>query len=207
MGRAKGWVSMVTGRPVMRSPGQPGLGRDAERAFWRWVATGLSTEAAAAACGVSLAVGVRWFRQAGGMPPVRLSPPSGRYLSFEEREDLAVYRAQGLGVRAIALRLNRSASTISRVLRRNASVRGGTLTYRASTAQWKAERAARRPMASCAGVIESRSVNRAAHLSGVHRPPPPRRGCLPAGRTMERCWRRCLGPPEPPRSKYTAAAG
>jgi IS30 family transposase len=71
--------------------------------------------------------------------------PSGRYLSFGEREDLALYRAQGLGMRAIALRLHRSASTISRELRRNASVRGGTLKYRASTAQWKAERAARRP--------------------------------------------------------------
>jgi IS30 family transposase len=79
------------------------------------------------------------------MPPLRLSPPSGRYLSFEEREDLALYRAQGLGVRDMALRLGRSASTVSRELRRNASVRGGTLTYRASTAQWIAERAARRP--------------------------------------------------------------
>jgi len=74
-----------------------------------------------------------------------LSPPSGRYLSFEEREELALYRAQGLGVRDIAGRLGRSASTISRELRRNASARGGTLSYRASTAQWKAERAARRP--------------------------------------------------------------
>jgi hypothetical protein len=145
MGRPKGWATMVTGRSVMRSPGRPGLGRDAERGFWRQVATGFSNEAAAAACGVSVAVGVRWFRHAGGMPPLHLLPPSGRYLSFEEREDLAQYRAQGLGVLAIALRLHRSASTISRELRRNASVRGGTLKYRASTAQWKAERAARRP--------------------------------------------------------------
>jgi hypothetical protein len=59
MGRPKGWATMVTGRPVMRSPGRPGLGRDAERGFWRQVATGFSNEAAAAACGVSVAVGVQ----------------------------------------------------------------------------------------------------------------------------------------------------
>jgi IS30 family transposase len=79
------------------------------------------------------------------MAPLSLLPPSGRYLSFEEREELALHHAQGLGVRDIARRLNRSASTISRELRRNASARGGTLTYRASVAQWKAELAARRP--------------------------------------------------------------
>ena len=37
------------------------------------------------------------------------------------------------------------ASTISRELRRNAATRGGSLDYRATTAQWHAERAARRP--------------------------------------------------------------
>ena len=41
--------------------------------------------------------------------------------------------------------MGRSASTISRELRRNAATRGGKLHYRASTAQWKAERQARRP--------------------------------------------------------------
>ena len=46
---------------------------------------------------------------------------SGRYLSFAEREDIALLRAQGLGVREIARRLGRTPSTISRELRRNAS--------------------------------------------------------------------------------------
>jgi IS30 family transposase len=62
-----------------------------------------------------------------------------------EREEIALMRAQEVGVREIARRLGRSASTISRELRRNAATRGGKLRYRASTAQWKAERAARRP--------------------------------------------------------------
>jgi IS30 family transposase len=74
-----------------------------------------------------------------------LSPPSGRYLSFEEREEVAVLRAQGWGVRSIAREIRRSPSTISRELRRNAATRGNELKYRAGVAQWKAELAARRP--------------------------------------------------------------
>ena len=54
-------------------------------------------------------------------------------------------KAQRCGVREIARRLGRSPSTISRELRRNAATRGGKLEYRATVAQWKAERAARRP--------------------------------------------------------------
>jgi IS30 family transposase len=83
------------------------------------------------------------------MPPSTFGrsskPPSGRYLSFAEREEIALWRAQGRGVREIARRLERAASTISRELRRNAATRGGGLDYRATTAQWHAERAARRP--------------------------------------------------------------
>ena len=45
----------------------------------------------------------------------------------------------------IGRRLGRSASTISRELRRNAATRSGGLEYRATTAQWHAERSARRP--------------------------------------------------------------
>ena len=95
--------------------------------------------------GVSQAVGSRWFRHGGGMPPFDLQPLSGRYLSFAEREEIALVRAQGAGVRELARRLGRSPSTISRELRRNAATRGGKLDYRASVAQWKAELMARRP--------------------------------------------------------------
>jgi IS30 family transposase len=83
------------------------------------------------------------------MPPSTLGrsskPPSGRYLSFAEREEIALLRAQGCGVREVARRLGRAASTVSRELRRNAATRSGGLEYRATTAQWHAERAARRP--------------------------------------------------------------
>jgi IS30 family transposase len=83
------------------------------------------------------------------MPPTHLSPsskaPSGRYLSFAEREEIAILRAQGHGVRAIARQLNRPPCTISRELKRNAAKRTGAQDSRATTAQWHADRSARRP--------------------------------------------------------------
>jgi IS30 family transposase len=109
----------------------------------------MASEDAAVAAGVPQAIGTRWFRKAGGMPPAifgrSAKPLSGRYLSLAEREELAILRAQGAGVREIARQVGRSASTISRELRRNAATRSGGLDYRATTAQWHADRAARRP--------------------------------------------------------------
>jgi hypothetical protein len=105
----------------------------------------LLPEEAARAIGVSQPVGARWFHNGGGMPPFDLEPLSGRYLSFREREEIALMRAQGVGVRAMARALCRDPSTVSRELRRNAATRGGKPDYRASVAQWKADLAARRP--------------------------------------------------------------
>ena len=129
----------------MKSPGAPRHRREVEREFWREIAKGLLPEEAAAAVGVSQAVGGRWFRHGGGMPTVDLAPLSGRYLSFREREEIALLKMQGAGVRQIARLLARAPSTISRELRRNAATRGGRLDYRASVAQWKADLVARRP--------------------------------------------------------------
>ena len=129
----------------MRSPGHPPHRREVERAFWREIADGVLPEHAAIAVGASQPVGGRWFRHAGGMPPMDLRPPSGRYLSFREREEIALLKAQGAGVRQIARALGRDPSSISRELRRNAATRSGKVEYRASVAQWKAELVARRP--------------------------------------------------------------
>ena len=145
MGRQPGWMTTVTGRPAMRSPGRPPIRRDVERAFWVKVAEGMTSEDAAIACGVSGPVGSRWFRERGGMPLIQLGPLPGRYLSFAEREEIALLAAQDVGIREIARQLRRSPSTISRELRRNAATRGGRLDYRAGIAQWKAELMARRP--------------------------------------------------------------
>ena len=145
MGRPAGWMKELTGRSPMKSPGAPSLRRDVERLFWREIAKGLTSEDAAVAVGASQAAGSRWFRERGGMPSFMLAPLTGRYLSFPEREEIAMLKAQGGGVREIARRLGRDPSTISRELRRNAATRGGKLDYRASVAQWKAELLARRP--------------------------------------------------------------
>ena len=138
------------GRAPLWSPGRPPVaGRQERRRFWTGIAAGLSSEDAAIGAGVPQAVGTRWFRKAGGMPPAMFArsakPPSGRYLLLAEREELAILRAQGIGIREIARQMGRSASTISRELRRNAATRSGRLEYRATVAQWHAERAARRP--------------------------------------------------------------
>ena len=133
----------------MRSPGRPQINqRQTRQAFWGRIAAGLSSEDAAQACGISQPLGPRWFRDAGGMSPIALTPLSGRYLSFSEREEIALLRAQQCGVCEIARRPERSPSTISRELRRNAATRSGTLQYRATVAQWKAEKAAQRPKVS-----------------------------------------------------------
>ena len=125
MGRPAGWMKELTGRSPMKSPGAPSLRREVEQQFWRQIATGITTDAAASTVGVSPAVGARWFRHRGGMP-IDLSPTTGRYLSFHEREEIAILRAQGAGIREIGRQLGRAPSTISRELRRNAATRCGS---------------------------------------------------------------------------------
>ncbi len=145
MGRQPGWMVTQTGRPALRSPGRPPIRREVEQGFWRKIAEGMTSEDAGVAVGVSGPVGSRWFRERGGMPSISLDAPTGRYLSFAEREEIALMKAQDAGVREIARALGRDPSTISRELRRNAATRSGELKYRAGVAQWKAELAARRP--------------------------------------------------------------
>src|ERR1700684_831201 len=124
MGRPRGWASQQTGRPMMPSPGRPGVNQlETKKTFWKCIAEGMESEGAALACGMSQPLGPRWFREAGGMAPIELAPNSGRYLSFSEGEDLALLWTQGHAVREIARQLHRSPSTISRELRRNAATR------------------------------------------------------------------------------------
>lgn len=83
----------------MHSPGAPPLRHEIERRFWKQIATGVTSEGAAEAVGVSSAVGSRWFRYRGGMPLFMSKPISGRYLSFAEREEIGLLSAQNIGVR------------------------------------------------------------------------------------------------------------
>lgn len=154
-GARRQWAADRALRAPMRSPGRPEPSRAVQREFWRLIASGITTVQAARRVGVSEPVGVRWFRHAGGMTPLSLSEPTGRYLSFAEREEIAVLTAQGKGVREIARVIGRAPGTISRELRRNAATRSGTRVYRAGVAQWKAQQAAKRPKAAKLAVNEA----------------------------------------------------
>ena len=121
---------------------------EVEYRFWEQVRQGLTVEEAAAVVGVSATKARTWFRDRGGVMPPRDAGRPKRCLDFAEREEIALLRAQGLGVRAIGRRLGRDPGTISRELRRVAhapSARAFHRVYRASTAQADADQAARRP--------------------------------------------------------------
>ena len=106
MGRPKRRASDRAGRPAMRSPGRPPVGRlEHRQRFWAAIARGLSSEDAAAEAGVSAAVGVRWFREGGGMPSVTLAAAVGAVPVVRRAggdRDPARPRLRGAGDRAPA---------------------------------------------------------------------------------------------------------
>ena len=117
MGRPAGWMTALTGRSPMKSPGAPAHRREVEREFWREIVKGLLAEEAALAVGVSQAVGSRWFRHRGGMPSIDLGPLSGRYLTFREREEIAILKGQGArsrGSSAVPRRRSRGSCAATR---------------------------------------------------------------------------------------------
>jgi IS30 family transposase len=116
--------------------------RDERQAFWDQVRAGNWAKEAAEAVGVSGERGRRLFAECGGVMEPRTTP-SGRYLSHAEREEIAVLHAQELGVREIGRRIGRNHATVSRELRRNRNRKDGS--YRALSAQRRAEDRARRP--------------------------------------------------------------
>ena len=203
MGGGKHQQAIRAMRGQIWSPGRPSVARREDRVrFWEAIACGASSEDAAAAAGVSQAVGSRWFRQAGGMPPISLAPVSERYLSFAEREEIAILHAQRVEVREIARRLGRSASTISRELRRNASTRSNAVVYRATTAQWHAERRASRPKVSKLAANETLRAYVQDRLAGSIAKPDGELVAGPAvrwigrrhGRRQDRCWAKAWSP-------------
>jgi IS30 family transposase len=123
------------------------------RRFWRGVRAGLPTVAAAKVAGVSADRGFRWFREAGGVPPLSLTEPAGRYLTASEREEISRGLAGGERPTVIAARLGRNKSTISREIARNSRPDGE---YRAVAAQVQAEERARRPKLR---KLENRQLN------------------------------------------------
>jgi IS30 family transposase len=109
-------------------------------AIWaRWKA-GDTFDAMGQAFGCSLFTIYDLIRRSGGVPP-RPRRRSPRVLSTQEREEISRALAARESLRAMARRLGRAPSTISREIRRH----GGATHYRATTADRRAWRQARRP--------------------------------------------------------------
>jgi IS30 family transposase len=132
--------------------------------FFDGIRSGLLIDAAAGLAGINHRTALRWFADVGGVMSNAPRPGSGRYLSFAEREEIAVGREAGRSVRAIAAELGRPPSTVSREIARNSGSRGR---YRASVAEDKAQQRARRPktakLAACPtlrAVVQQRLTER-----------------------------------------------
>ena len=122
---------MTSSRRVKKGPGRRPQSAKRQR-FMELRARGWSVRAAAREVGVSRSAGANWSRGykiyrngvvVGFVAPLdRLAVReiSSRYLSQDERIEIADLRQSGLSLRAIAARLGRAPSTISRELRRNA---------------------------------------------------------------------------------------
>ena len=203
VGARRQWAADRAMRAPMRSPGRPEPSRAVQREFWRLIATGITTVEAAEGVGVSAPVGIRWFRHAGGMTPLSLAEPTGRYLSFAEREEIALLRAQNKGVREIARAIGRDPGTVSRELRRNAATRSGKQVYRAVVAQWKAQQAGKRPKTAKLAAnqrlreyVQDRLAGNVRHPDGtiVHGPTTPPWKGLNKPRRQDRRWSTAWSP-------------
>jgi IS30 family transposase len=126
----------------------PKYPQSVRREYWRLIKQGVMPVNAAVEIGLSEGCGSQWYREAGGVSPVDLSEPSRRYLNLAEREEIAVLHGQRLSRRAIAARLGRSASTVSREIVRNSPTGHGPRAYRGVLAQLKTDKRARRPKVS-----------------------------------------------------------
>src|ERR1035438_6256178 len=84
---------------------------DKQARFWVLMAGGSTLTAACEAVGVSRKSGCRWRQATGGRIPRKRPEPSGRYLSLEERLQIADLYLGGAGIRAIAVELDRSPAT------------------------------------------------------------------------------------------------
>ena len=123
---------------------------DKQARFWVLIAGGSTLQAACDAVEVNRRTGRHWRQATGGQVPRKKPEPSGRYLSLEERLQIADQHLAGIGVRAIAVQLARPASTVSRELCRNAAAPKGSgqIKYAPYAAQKRAEMRGRRPKAS-----------------------------------------------------------
>ena len=149
MGQASGRAADRAGRPAMRSPGRPPVARREDRQrFWAAIARGCRARTRRSRRACRRPVGARWFREAGGMPPVSSGPAVGA---------VSVVRRAG-GDRAAA---RRRASGCARspagsAARRRRSRGSCAATPRRAAAGWSTGRRPRSGMPSGAPAARSR---------------------------------------------------
>ena len=117
--------------------------------FWELRSAGVLNPEIVAELGVSQSALTNWQRECGGVRPRPRKAPTGRYLTLEDRETIALRKAAGVSNSTIADELKRSVSTIGRELTRNSdplrSASNVAREYRPSKAQRRADTRAMRP--------------------------------------------------------------
>ncbi len=123
-------------------------------ALWQRLGTGMAAKPAARALGLGMSTVRSYLIRCGGIRPAPRARGAGK-LSLAEREEISRGLAAGDSLRAIARRLGRAPSTISREVAAN----GGRRRYRALRADERAWAKASRPKRCKLAVSE-----RLAHL-------------------------------------------
>jgi IS30 family transposase len=90
-----------------------------KRRYFELIRGGLSGAEAARRVGVSLSCGSLWFIDAGGVSIIETSPVNPRYLSQDDRIEIADGLAAGEPVKVIARRVGKSFQTVYREIARN----------------------------------------------------------------------------------------
>lgn len=125
----------MSSRRVRKGPGRRPQSAKRQRFLWL-IARGWSVYGARREVGVSRTTGANWSRgykvykdgevvgRVPALDPLMLAPLSVRFLSQDERLEIADLRRAGHPIRRIAATVGRSPSTVSRELRRNARADG-----------------------------------------------------------------------------------
>ena len=115
---------------------------------WLLRSSGMTVTDAAAVAGCSHQQARQWIRDSGGVRPRPRPEPTGRFLSLEDREAIALGKAAGKANVVIAGEIGKHPSTVGRELARNSNPpRAGhpARDYRPSVAHKRAAQRARRP--------------------------------------------------------------
>ncbi|MDQ1494345.1 MAG: hypothetical protein QOG69_828 [Actinomycetota bacterium] len=130
-----------------------GFGRERVRAVLDALAGGLNPNEAARVCGVSKSYAYLLHHKVGGVYRPQDTTYSPRYLSRDERYEVARLIEAGLSMRAVAARIGRAPSTISRELARNRGPAGGYQPERADRLAWVRQRRPKPSKISCHPVL------------------------------------------------------